>query len=76
MSKNVIIAIVVIVIIIAGVVWYMNQADTTDVVDNGGEVVDTSDNGTGSFTTDGDDTTATDGTVDAGADAAAEVSAE
>ena len=66
MSKNVIIAIVVIVIIIAGIVWYMNQA-ATDVVDDGSEVVDTGDNGTGSLTT-GDDTSDADGDVNAGAD--------
>jgi uncharacterized membrane protein YqiK len=70
MSKNVIIAIVVIVIIIAGIIWFMNQTDATDVdiVDDGGEMVDIGDN-SGSFTTDGDG-----GAMDAGADIDAEVS--
>lgn len=58
MSKNVIIAIVVIVIIIAGVIWYMGQGETpADVMDNETEVMDvTGDAGTGSFVTEGADT--------------------
>ena len=73
MSKNVIIAIVVIVIIIAGIIWYTSQNDAVDVdtTDTGSEIVDTGDN-SGSFTTDGDDTS----DVEAGASVDAAASAE
>ncbi|OHA60111.1 MAG: hypothetical protein A2589_00310 [Candidatus Vogelbacteria bacterium RIFOXYD1_FULL_46_19] len=71
MSKNVIIAIVVIVIIIAGVIWYMGQNDTpVDAIDNEAEVIDvTGDAGAGSFVTEGADAGAAEGEVDAAAEA-------
>ena len=54
--KNLIIAIIVIVLIIVGVVYYVNQ-DEVDIINEGTETEVIDQNGEGSFTTEGNDTT-------------------
>lgn len=76
MSKNAIISIIVIILIIVGILWYVKQGDTTEIVDDATIV----DDGTGSFTTpDADATTdeavSTDTTTDASVDATVETEA-
>lgn len=74
MSKNAIISIIVIILIIVGILWYVKQGDTTEIVDDATMV----DDGTGSFTTPDADTTTdetmvpADTTTDASVDATVE----
>lgn len=76
MSKNAIISIIVIILIIVGILWYVKQGDTTEIVDDATIV----DDGTGSFTTPDadattDETVSTDTTTDASVDATVETEA-